>query len=511
MSSTPVIIGVGDIKNTSTSTSLDHAYEPLDLMLQAIASAIEDSSASKETLQAAIDSIDVVANWTWPYPNVTDLLAGRLGVTPVHAFESHHGGNAPAQLLDNAARRVAAGECRVAVVTGGEALATLAALTAAKNFPPKHWTKVDDTSTIWERARRDDLGTKHSLALPIQVYPLYEAGFRALRKQSYQENHEESAQLYANFAAVSAQNPLSWNYGKPADTAESIATVTKRNRMICSPYPLLMNAFNTVNLAAACIVTSVEYARQLGVPESRWIYPLGGAGTSDTSNYWERSNFYTSPSIANSLDGALKASGLAKNDIDLYDFYSCFPIVPKLACYHLNLPITDKARPLTVLGGLTSFGGAGNNYSLHAVTQIVRDLRAGKGRNGLVLANGGVLSYHYTVCLSASPRTDGGEYPTRNPLPEYSPDIVSPPIAAKADGRAVIETYTVQFQRDGSPAMGFVLGRLQSGHRFIANVEDAVSLKELCSTTVEAIGRVGWVKYEGEEERNVFSFGNAQL
>ena len=45
--------------------------------------------------------------------------------------------------------------------------------------------------------------------------------------------------------------------------------------------PLLMNAFNNVNLAASCILTSTEYVRRLGIPESKWVYPLGGAGTQD--------------------------------------------------------------------------------------------------------------------------------------------------------------------------------------------------------------------------------------
>lgn len=44
---------------------------------------------------------------------------------------------------------------------------------------------------------------------------------------------------------------------------------------------------------------------------------------------------------------------------------SCFPIVPKLACYHLGLPIINPPKPITLLGGLTSFGGAGNNYAMH--------------------------------------------------------------------------------------------------------------------------------------------------
>jgi hypothetical protein len=46
--------------------------------------------------------------------------------------------------------------------------------------------------------------------------------------------------------------------------------------------PLLVNAFNNINLAGACILTSVDFARQLGVPEEKWIYPLGGAGASDS-------------------------------------------------------------------------------------------------------------------------------------------------------------------------------------------------------------------------------------
>jgi hypothetical protein len=45
-----------------------------------------------------------------------------------------------------------------------------------------------------------------------------------------------------------------------------------------------MNAFNTVNLAGACLLTNVEYAKELGIPEDRWIYPLGGAGTQDSGD-----------------------------------------------------------------------------------------------------------------------------------------------------------------------------------------------------------------------------------
>jgi len=85
-----------------------------------------------------------------------------------------------------------------------------------------------------------DLGSLHSIGAPITVYPLFENGFRAHRGQSIQQNNEESARLYAEFAKVAEHNPFAWNYGKLAETAESIGTITKRNRMICFPCKLCL-------------------------------------------------------------------------------------------------------------------------------------------------------------------------------------------------------------------------------------------------------------------------------
>jgi len=80
-----------------------------------------------------------------------------------------------------------------------------------------------------------DLGTLHSVGLPIHVYPLYENAYRAHRGQSVKDNHKESAELYAKFAKVAEKNPLAWNYGQPAATEGVIGSVSKKNRMICFP------------------------------------------------------------------------------------------------------------------------------------------------------------------------------------------------------------------------------------------------------------------------------------
>jgi hypothetical protein len=154
-------------------------------------------------------------------------------------------------------------------------------------MPPLGWTAPDPSSAPINASDRSRLtqsvGALHSVGLPIHVYPMYENGFRQHLGQSFGQNTQESADLYAQFDQIACQQAeYSWRYGETPRDAKAIRTITEKNRMICMPYPLLMNAFNTVNLAATCILTSVEYAKKLGIPENRWTYILGGAGTSDS-------------------------------------------------------------------------------------------------------------------------------------------------------------------------------------------------------------------------------------
>jgi hypothetical protein len=249
------------------------------------------------------------------------------------------------------------------------------------------------------------------------------------------------------------------------------------------PDPLLMNAFNNINLAAACILTSVDFARELGVPEEKWIYPLGGAGTRDSdeceatavaqlaqTDKVQSGNAQTSPQAhpshalstqrykfpiqaktksTSSISTRRHSSFLEAYRTQL-TLQRCFPIVPKLAQHHLSLPATT---PLTLLGGLTSFGGAGNNYSMHALTEMTRQLRqrknnAGFDGKGLILANGGVLTYQHVVILSSSPREDNSPYPSVNPLSVHPRKDVAPSIEEEAKGAAVIEVCLPELRND---------------------------------------------------------------
>jgi hypothetical protein len=70
---------------------------------------------------------------------------------------------------------------------------------------------------------------------------------------------------------------------------------------------------------------------------------------------------------------------------------------------------------------------------------MTRQLRASKGKNGLVLANGGVMTYQHVICLSSSPKRDGSPYPERPPLPDVVTHVPAPAVEVKAEGEAVIE------------------------------------------------------------------------
>ncbi|KAJ5112762.1 hypothetical protein N7532_000807 [Penicillium argentinense] len=69
---------------------------------------------------------------------------------------------------------------------------------------------------------------------------------------------------------------------------------------------------------------------------------------------------------------------------------------------------------------------------------MVRQLRGGQQNNGLILANGGVLSYQHAICISKNPRRDGSQYPDSSVLKSQI-DMPIPPIDLEAEGKAEIE------------------------------------------------------------------------
>jgi acetyl-CoA C-acetyltransferase len=433
---------------------------------------------------------------SWEYDDLPTMIASRLGARPRHTLQSDVGGNRPAELVDQAAARIAAGVSEVAVVVGAEAQASLAALHRAGIEPA--WTRAPGGPVQYDDSVRGSRRMwAHGLMAPVRVYPLYENALRAALGHSHDEAQEWSAEICAAFTEVAACHPAAWN--QQVRTAAEIASTSPSNRMICFPYPLLMNSFPGVDQAAAVIVASSGHARGLGLPEDRWVHVWGGAGASDSSDVLDRVSFERSPGMTASFDAAFVKAGIGPESVDVLDLYACFPVVPKLASLHLGLP---RGRRLTTTGGNTAFGGPGNNFSLHAIASVSDELRRGHDI-GLVYANGEYVTKHHVLLLASRPHADG--YIGHDGL--VTPrEVDGPPVVDVAEGPATIETFTVEYDRAGLPSEAFIIGRLPGGARFAANAApgDTATLARLVDPSIERVGLAVVARHD--DGRNLVGF-----
>jgi acetyl-CoA C-acetyltransferase len=258
-----------------------------------------------------------------------------------------------------------------------------------------------------------------------------------------------------------------------ARTAEELAAVTKENRLTADPFPRRMVARDQANQGAAVLLTSVGKARALGVPETKWVYLHGGADVKERTPM-ERADWSKSPASTVAAQRALDLAGASLADLSFFDLYSCFPIAVFNICDGLGLA-PDDPRGLTLTGGLPFFGGAGNNYSMHAIASTVRALRGKPGSSGLVGANGGFLSKYSVGVYSTKPAEWRG-WDSR-PLQAEVDAWPAPPLAQGYAGEAKVETYTIDYS--GPAPRAVILARTPSGERLPAAADDAEMVTRL--------------------------------
>jgi acetyl-CoA C-acetyltransferase len=151
------------------------------------------------------------------------------------------------------------------------------------------------------------------------------------------------------------------------------------------------------------------------------------------------------------------------SDVSLIDLYSCFAIPVFNICDAFGIASNDP-RGLTVTGGLPFFGGAGNNYSAHAIVEVILRLRSRPDAYGLVGANGGVMSKYATGIYSRRPADwFGRERFTQLPDEPQAVDVVD-----VFEGEATIESYTLLPGRDH--ALAVIVGRTDGEARVVANL-----------------------------------------
>jgi acetyl-CoA C-acetyltransferase len=457
-------------------------------------------------LLSRVEVVASVMSISLRHPDPARLVADRLGLSGVRTLQSRIGGNIPQLLLNDLGAEIAAGRLDVALVVGGETVysrkRTPAEAAADIGDPLPAETEpaplVGDDRPGWS----DDEAV-HQAAMPTQVYPMFESALRAAAGRGLDDHRRLVAELWSSFAAVAsaAARPAAWS--AKAWSAEEIGTPGPDNRWVVYPYTKLLCANIYTDQAGALLLCSPEAARAAGVPDDRLVYLHAGADGADTQLYTARRSLAESPGLRAVTADVLAGAGAGVDDIARFDLYSCFPSAVEMAMRELGLagPAGGDGRPLTATGGLSFFGGPGNNYVTHSVGAMVDACRSDPGSLGLVTGVGYFLTKHSAGVYSTRPPERGyvrvDPAATKAKIDAVPARIPAGPYA----GPATVETTAVQFGRDGDPVLGLLATLTPDGRRALANCTDPSALASMVSeewagrpvelTTDGAVNRLG--------------------
>lgn len=464
----PVLVGLGEVTRRPGDAG---STEPGALMAEAVRAALADCGADGDAVLRRVGALGAVPAAAWPDGDPGRRVAELLGLpADVPTLRSSfQGGNGPQLLVNVLAQRIQDGALDVAVVTGAEALSTVARLAKAGQAPD--WPAADperaaDEVLEGERAASTDAEMAVGMIAPIMAYPLIENAIRAARGTAPAEHLRRIATLWSRFSDVAAAQPAAWS--PKAYTSDELATPSPANRQVTFPYTKLLNSNIQVDQGAAVVLASAAAAEALGVPRDRWVFVHAGARATDEWFVSERHDLARSPAIRACGEALFAHAQIAAADLGPVDLYSCFPAAVGLAADALGLPLDDPGRPLTCTGGLTFFGGPGNNYATHGIVAVARALRdAPPGTLGLSTALGWYATKHAL-----------GLYGNRPPAKAYA--SLEPEVAAPAP-RAVIEpqeveasaeTCTLIYDRDGAPSYGILFALADDGRRALGKTDD---------------------------------------
>lgn len=473
----PVIIGVGQVNDRASE------MDSLELMIAALEKA--DADAGREWI-SALDSIAVVNQISFPkLGNCAQHIAQHFSLSPKIVEQTPWPtGESPVQLLNEAANRIGAGDIEVAAIVGAEALRT-----AAERARAATGEKKDALRDVASGGARSWM-QQHGLVAPTDLYPLYENATRAAWGQSLADAQAESGTIWAGMSEVAAGNDNAWI--RIAQDAEAITSADADNRPIAFPYQKRMVANSSVNQGAGFIVTSLARARAAGVPEDRIVHVGMGAAAHETHNMLKRDNYVQPPGMVVTLQETLGRNGLTTADLAHVELYSCFPCVPKMARRVMGWP---AEKPITAFGGLTFGGGPIGNYMSHAIASMVDKLRA-EGGTALLFANGGYATHFHGIVLSKDPLPDAA-FPHDFDVNAKADALrmAAPEADEKYAGPATVETYTVFYNRDGSPRFGTIIARTNEGRRTLARVDgiDEDTIAFLTDGQFEPVGRSGQI------------------
>lgn len=464
---TPVLIGVGQTVHRDGDSA--STMTPARLAVEAVGAALDDTGAGA-AVAAQIDTLCVVRlmqdsapRFEKPFGTYGDLpatVAEATGLAPAHRFYSEVGGDQPQKLVNEFAAALSRGECRAVLLTGAEATASMkAALRASSTLD---WTD-GRTMTSEDRglgsALASDAERSHGMVAPVELYQLFDNALRTRMEWSRDDWRARAAQRLSAASEVAAAHPHA--QFNEAREPGFFASEENGNFAISDLYLKWHVAQDAVNQGAALVLTTYGAAQEMGIDPSKMVF-LHAHGAVQDHVITERRDLSRSAAIGYLVDQVFSGAGKTPAELDLLDIYDCFPCVPYMTLEAMNLP-ADRLH--TVTGGLPAFGGAGNNYSMHAIATMAEKLRAAPGSWGAVLANGGYMSKFALGLWSTEAPADW------RPAADLQPgfDAAHPSMPVSFDGGDFeVESYLNFYDRSG-PLRGVVLGQA-GGTRKVAQI-----------------------------------------
>ncbi|HZA09647.1 acetyl-CoA acetyltransferase [Mycobacterium sp.] len=472
---TPVLVASGQVNQRGDTDPV----EPVELM----AAAAREAAGAR--VLAAVESIRVVNVFSWRYRDPGRPLARLIGARDAATSYSGVGGNMPQSLVNQACLDIQHGRVDVVLIAGAETWRTRMRLRAQGTRPD--WPRQDETVPLAPGASADvpmvgPAEERIGLGRPANVYPMFEQALRIASGEPCDDHRRRIGELWSRFSAVAEDNPNAWS--RKALSAEQIWRPAPDNRMISWPYTKLLNSNNMVDQAAVVILASVRAANRFKIPSERWVFPYTGTDAHDTYAIGERAELHASPAIRIAGTRALELAGLAVDDVELIDVYSCFPSAVQVAAIELGLPVGDRDRPLTVTGGLTFAGGPWNNYVTHAIGTMAQRLVEQPGSRGLITANGGYLTKHSFGVYGTEPPAGEFRWEDVQSLVDREPTRAA---VVEWDGVGTVEAWTAPFDRNGRAEKAFLAVRTPEDHRTLAVITDPTEAE---TTVVEDIAGI---------------------
>lgn len=470
-----MLCGVGQVTNRARRDDPSTWCDPVGLMAAALGAAGADAGgAGRSPLLDRLDVLVAVPSFVWGAPDPAALVLSAAGARARHTRRTAPGGTVPHSALFAACTAIARGEADAVAVVGGEAI-------RSRDLARKAGIALDWPTDEATAAAPEDFGVPDALldderaaglSLPAHTYALFE---HALRRRAGLDRAAHAARLdalAARMASVAAGNEHAWLREAPAGPASSPSAA---NRMISLPYTKLLTSNVVVDMAAAVVVCSLEAARAAGVPEHRLVFPVAAASAKEQWFVSERTDLASSTAMRACAASLARATG-SLGDVAHLDLYSCFPSAVQLAAGALGLDVLADPRAPTVTGGMTFFGGPGNNYVTHSTAQMADVLRHDPGALGLVTGLGWYASTHAWALFSTTP-----------PATPFVHEVVQDQVDAVAlrdvdpayEGSAEIESYTVGYERDGSPSRWITSVLTPRGARRILGGTDPALAAEL--------------------------------